>query len=188
MNGITKFFTDRHFTGLVWLIIRLLLAYEWITAGWEKINSPAWVGAQVPAGIHGFLTGAVGKTGGAHPTVFTWYGNFLKNVALPNEHLFSYMVAGGELLIGLALLVGLFTKWAAFWGAFMNLNFLLAGTTSSNSYMLALEAGMLFAGLGVSFYGLDTFVLPVLRKALDRRPQPGTTPKPTLQQQPAPLA
>lgn len=166
MKGLIQQMKDRRVTGIFWLALRLLLAYEWITAGLEKVQSAAWTGDQVPAGIHGFLAGALAKTTGAHPAVFGWYGDFLQAVAIPNERLFSYLVAYGEVLVGIALLVGLFTKWAAFWGAVMNLNFILAGTTSSNGYMLALEATMLFAGLGVSFYGLDTFVLPYLRKLI----------------------
>ena len=67
---------------------------------------------------------------------------------------------------------------AAFWGAFMNLAFILAGSTSSNGYMLAAEAMMVFAGLGVSFYGLDTFVLPYLRKMLHMTPATKTSKTP----------
>src|SRR5215212_9689145 len=183
MNGLTQMIKGRQVTGIFWLALRLLLAYEWITAGLEKVQSAAWTGAQVPAGIHGFLAGALAKTTGAHPAVFGWYGDFLNSVAIPNERVFSYMVAYGEVLVGLALLVGLFTKWAAFWGAVMNLSFILAGSTSANGYMLAMEATMVFAGLGVSFYGLDTFVLPYLRKLIAAKvlhtapaPQPTFTP------------
>lgn len=91
------------------------------------------------------------------------------------------------MLVGTALLVGLFTKWAAFCGALMNLNFILAGSTSANGYMLAMEAALVFAGPGVSFYGLDTFILPYLRtliatKVLHRAttPSPIFTPAPQL--------
>jgi thiosulfate dehydrogenase [quinone] large subunit len=183
MEALKKMVTDRKYTGIAWLLIRLFIGYQWLNAGWEKINEAAWVGDKVPTGIHGFLAGALAKTTGAHPAVFGWYGDFLNSVAIPNERIFSYMVAYGELLVGLALLVGLFTKWAAFWGAVMNLSFILAGSTSANGYMLAMEVALLFAGLGVSFYGLDTFVLPYLRKLIAAKvlhtapaPQPTFTP------------
>ena len=180
MNALTKFTADRRLTGIVWLALRLLLAYEWLSAGLEKIQEAAWVGDKVPAGIHGFLAGAVGKATGAHPAVFGWYADFIKNVAMPNEHLFSYLVAYGEVLVGLALLLGIFTKWAAFWGGLMNLAFLLAGSTSANGYMLTMEVAMVFGGLGVSFYGLDTIVLPYLRKLLSERTHRAVRPTPTL--------
>jgi thiosulfate dehydrogenase [quinone] large subunit len=180
MNALSKFTADRRLTGIFWLALRLLLAYEWLSAGLEKIQEAAWVGDKVPAGIHGFLAGAVGKATGAHPAVFGWYADFIKNVAMPNEHLFSYLVAYGEVLVGLALLLGIFTKWAAFWGGLMNLAFLLAGSTSANGYMLTMEVAMVFGGLGVSFYGLDTIVLPYLRKLLSERTHRAVRPTPIL--------
>ena len=179
MDAFKKMLTDRRFTGIAWLLVRLAIGYEWITAGMEKVQSAAWVGDKVPTGIHGFLAGAVAKAGGEHPAVFGWYADFLKNFALPNEQVFSSMVAYGEVLIGVALILGLFTKWAAFWGAFMNLNFILAGSTSANGWMAVGEVALLFAGLGVSFYGLDTFVLPALRKLVVRRAAPALAPAPT---------
>jgi thiosulfate dehydrogenase [quinone] large subunit len=165
MNAF-KSLTDRRITGIAWLAIRLFIGYEWLSAGIEKLQSGAWIGPQAPSGIHGFLAGILTKTGGAHPSVYDWYGSFIKNIAIPNEQLFGYLVCGGEILIGAALIVGIFTKWAAFWGAFMNLAFILAGSTSSNGYMAVGEVAMVFAGLGVSFYGLDTFVLPFLRRVI----------------------
>src|SRR5689334_20825603 len=103
MEALKKMITDRRFTGIAWLLVRLAIGYEWITAGLEKVQSAAWVGDKVPTGIHGFLAGAVAKAGGEHPAVFGWYADFLKNVAMPNERVFSYMVAYGEVLIGIAL-------------------------------------------------------------------------------------
>ncbi len=188
MDTLKKIFTQRNFTGLPWLLIRLFVGYEWVTAGWEKLNSSAWVGDKVPSGIHGFLTGALTKTSGAHPTVFGWYGDFINNVALPNEVALSYMVAFGETLVGVALIIGLFSKWAAFWGLTMNLAFYLAGSTSSNGYMMVAEMAMLFGGLGVSFYGLDTYVLPFLKKEVLHLLHKDTAPTPVLNPQPQPVS
>jgi thiosulfate dehydrogenase [quinone] large subunit len=188
MDTFKKMFTDRKFTGLPWLLIRLFIGYQWLTAGGEKVNEAAGGGGDVPKGIHGFLAGALAKTGGEHPAVFGWYGDFIKNVAMPNEALLSYMVAYGELLVGIALIIGLFSKWAAFWGLTMNLAFYLAGSTSSNGYMMVAEMAMLFGGLGVSFYGLDTIVLPYLKKQILHLAHRDITPTPTLRPEPRPVA
>jgi thiosulfate dehydrogenase [quinone] large subunit len=185
MNAL-KSLTDRRLTGIVWLVVRLFIGYEFLTAGIEKLQSGAWIGPTAPAGIHGFLAGVLAKVGGAHPAVYDWYGSFIKSVAIPNEQLFGYLVCAGEILVGAALIVGIFTKWAAFWGAVMNLAFILAGSTSSNGYMVVAEVAMVFAGLGVSFYGLDTFVLPYLRKLLATWLH--TTHQPTPQTKDGPLA
>ena len=45
---------------------------------------------------------------------------------------FGVLVAYGEVIVGIALLVGAFTGVAAFFGALMNWNFMLAGTASTN--------------------------------------------------------
>ena len=168
MDALNKMINNPKITGIPWLLLRLFIGYAWVEAGMHKVGAAAWTGDKAPGAIHGFLSGAAAKATGDHPAVFAWLADFINNVALPNERLFSYMVAYGEVLVGLALILGLFTKWAAFWGALMNLSFILAGSTSSNGYMLTSEVAMLFGGKGVSYYGLDTFVLPFLKKQAQR--------------------
>ena len=51
-------FSDKR-SAWLWLVIRLYLGYEWLMAGWEKMQSPAWVGDQAGAGLSGFLGGAL---------------------------------------------------------------------------------------------------------------------------------
>ena len=64
--------------------------------------------------------------------VTSWYAWFLENTVLPNAKVFGFMVAYGELLVGLGLVVGLLTGIAAFFGGLMNVSFLFAGTVSTN--------------------------------------------------------
>jgi thiosulfate dehydrogenase [quinone] large subunit len=105
----------------VWLLARLYVGYEWFMAGWEKAHSAAWVGSAAGTGVKGFLLGALAKTGGPHPDVTGWYAWFIQHVALPHAVLFSYIVTYGELAVGIALILGLLTGVAAFFGAFMNM-------------------------------------------------------------------
>lgn len=153
----------------LWTIVRIYLGYQWISAGWEKITNPQWVGGQVPAGISGFLNGAVAKAGGAHPAVQGWYADFLKNFAVPNAGLFSYLVAFGEFAVGLGLILGTLTTIALIAGAFMNLNYLLAGTTSTNPNDFAIAMILLFAGAYAYTIGLDYFILPAWRKRFGKK-------------------
>lgn len=67
-----------------------------------------------------------------------------------------------ELLIGVALIVGLFTGLAAFGGALLNFNFLLAGTASTNPVLFILAIALILAWKVAGHYGLDRFVLPAL--------------------------
>src|SRR5437899_9315677 len=162
----------------LWLIVRLYVGYEWITAGLEKLTGYSftldssfgkatgfgpWVfGAHDGAAIKGFVNGALAQTGGAHPAVQGWYGAFLQNVVLPNATVFAYMVTFGEILIGLGLIFGCLTGIAAFFGVFMNLNFLLAGAVSINPVIGTLALFLILAWRVAGFYGLDSYVLPLI--------------------------
>lgn len=146
----------------VWLVLRLYVGYEWITAGWEKFTGTGWVGAQAGTALTGFLNGALQKVGGAHPDVSGWYGAFLANVALPHAALLSYVVTCGELLVGIGLILGAFTGIAAFFGAFMNLNYLFAGTVSINPLLLLIELFLILAWRNAGWLGIDQWLLPHL--------------------------
>jgi thiosulfate dehydrogenase [quinone] large subunit len=143
----------------LWLVIRLYVGYEWLMAGWEKAHSAAWVGSSAGVAVKGFLMGALAKTSGPHPDVTGWYAWFIQHVALPNAVLFSYIVTYGELVVGLALILGLLTGVAAFFGGFMNVNYLLAGTVSINPILLVLEFVLLLAWRTAGFVGVDYWIL-----------------------------
>lgn len=148
--------------GWVWLLLRLYVGYEWLHAGWGKVTSAAWTGAQAGTAIQGFFAGALQKTAGAHPDVSSWYGYFLSNVAAHHAILLSYLVAYGELAVGLGLIVGAFTGIAAFFGAFMNLNYLFAGTLSTNPLLLFIQLFLILAWRNAGWFGLDRWLLPWL--------------------------
>jgi thiosulfate dehydrogenase [quinone] large subunit len=154
------------FARWVLTVIRVYVGWQWLNAGLEKIGSTAWIGAKAPAGILGFLKHAVSLTGGAHPSVQGWYGNFLNGFVIPGAGFFTYLIAFGEFLVGIALITGCFTTFAALMGAIMNTAYLLAGTTSTNPNLLVLEAFILVAGFNAARYGLDYWVIPWFRKAL----------------------
>jgi uncharacterized membrane protein YphA (DoxX/SURF4 family) len=92
-----------------WLLVRLYVGWEWLVAGWAKVGSDAWTGAGAGTALTGFLNGALAKTVGAHPDVQSWYAWFIKAAVLAHPVVWSYVVAWGELLVGIALIVGIFT-------------------------------------------------------------------------------
>lgn len=147
---------------ILWLLIRIYVGWEWLSAGYEKVTSSAWVGGQAGTALHGFLMGALAKSGGAHPDVSGWYGGFLQGFVIPNQVFFSYLVTYGELLVGIALIIGAFTGIAAFSGAFMNMNYLMAGTVSTNPVLFLLELFLILAWRVAGWWGLDRFLLPLL--------------------------
>ena len=160
--NITRFlFADTRMAPL-WTLARLYVGYEWLMAGWGKLTNPAgvWVGDKAGTVITGFLKGALAKTSGDHPDVQGFYAWFIQHVALPNAALFSVLVTFGEIAVGLALIVGLLTGIAAFFGGFMSANFLLAGTVSTNPVLFILATLLVLGWRVAGYWGLDRWVLP----------------------------
>ncbi|WP_055109775.1 DoxX family membrane protein [Paenibacillus ihumii] len=160
-NPLSNFLFNNTRSALLWLVIRLYLGYAWLSAGWSKVTSDQWVGSNAGAGLTGFVKGAVGKAAEGKD-VTGWYASFLENMVLPNATLFSYLVAFGELLVGLGLILGLLTGIAAFFGAFMNASFLFAGTLSTNPLLFILATWIVLAWKVAGWYGLDRWALPLL--------------------------
>ena len=162
-----KLFKNKYFS-ILWTALRIWLGYQWISSGWEKVTGSGWVGSTAGVGITGFLKGALAKTGGAHPAVQGWYGSFVKNVALPNAIVFSYIIAFGELLVGISLILGALTVVGLIAGAVMNLNYMLAGSTSTNPNMYTIAFILLLVGANAYIIGLDYFLLPFLKKTFHK--------------------
>jgi thiosulfate dehydrogenase (quinone) large subunit len=160
---VAKFlFADTRMAWL-WIIVRLYVGYQWLTAGTEKWAEGGWVfSAHDGDGLKSFVTGALAKAGGAHPSVQGWYGAFLQHFVLPNVTVFGYVVTFGEILVGVGLIVGCLTGIAAFFGLFMNLNFLMAGTVSVNPILGVLALFLVLAWRIAGYYGVDRYLLPVL--------------------------
>ncbi|MED3553404.1 DoxX family membrane protein [Cytobacillus praedii] len=146
-------------------IIRLYVGYSWITAGYGKITEGF--------NAAGFLQGAVANASGDHPAVQAWWASFLEGIAIPNAGLFSFLVAWGELLVGLGLILGCLTTAAAFFGILMNFSFLFSGTVSTNAQMVLLTIFILIAGFNAGKFGLDRFVIPFVRKLTKGKFSPG---------------
>ena len=163
-----NFFTANTASAPLWFVVRLYLGYEWVMAGYEKLINPAWFGNSAGAALNGFVQGALGKTGGLHPDVQSWYASFLQSTVMPNLVAWSNAITIGEILVGVGLIVGLFTATAAFFGFVMNINFLLAGTVSVNPIWLLLALGIMLAHRVAGHWGLDHFMMPYLKRHCPR--------------------
>ena len=109
----------------VWFILalRLMMGLAFLQSGLDKVLSGSF-----SAG--GYLTQGVPNNGSPVADLFVamgntpWFVDFV-NVAVPWD----------ELLIGLGLLVGAFTRLAALWGAFMMLLFYLGNWDVAHGYI-----------------------------------------------------
>ena len=167
--------------GLLWLPLRIWLGYQWFVAGSHKISNPAWV--VTGDALKGFWTNAVKVSAetGKGPITFDWYRSFLQFM-LDNQAYtwFAKLVAYGELLIGIALILGIFTGIAAFFGGFMNFNFMLAGSASTNPLLFVIAVSLIMAWKVAGYFGADYFLLRFLGTPWHGKPVTETAPAPTI--------
>jgi thiosulfate dehydrogenase [quinone] large subunit len=147
---------------VIWLVARLWLGYEWLVAGWGKVTEDAWM--RGGAALQGFATGAIeGGTQGDHPAVaYGWYVMFLEWIRDSAHTWMAPMVAVGEVVIGVALLLGAFTGIAAFLGVVLNFSFIFAGSAGVNPAFLVVGLLLILAWRNAGWYGLDRWLLPML--------------------------
>jgi thiosulfate dehydrogenase [quinone] large subunit len=142
----------------VWLPIRLFLAYQWLNSGFGKLTNPGWM--ETGASLQGYWTNAL-RVDPRPVITYDWYRSFIQLLVDTNAHVwFSKIVVFGELAVGLGLLLGAFTGIAAFGGTLLNINFLLAGTTSTNPVLYTLAIVLMLSWKVCGYYGLDRFLLP----------------------------
>ncbi|MCC6805733.1 MAG: DoxX family membrane protein [Anaerolineae bacterium] len=147
---------------VVWTVVRVLIGYSWLSAGWGKVNNPAWM--ETGAALQGYWTSAVAIPEAGRPAItFDWYRTFLQGMLDSGSYVwFAKLVAVGELLVGVALIIGAFVGIAAFFGAFMNWNYIMAGSASTNPLLLIGAIVLILAWKTAGYYGLDYFLLPRL--------------------------
>lgn len=150
--------------GLFWLPIRLFVGFAWIEAGWHKFSDPTGAWLQGGSALRKFWEAAVAMPeGGRPPITYEWYRGFVQFL-LDGHHetWFAYVITFGELAVGLGLILGALTGFAAFFGALMNMSFLLAGSASSNPVLFTMAVGLMLAWRVAGYYGLDRYLLPAL--------------------------
>lgn len=151
----------------LWFIVRLYVGYAWFDAGLHKIMD---TGAKTNyiidgAGILAFWQRiAAIPAAPARPVItYDWYRNFIQFMIDNHwEGFFGKLIAFGETAVGIALILGAFTGLAAVGGAFMNLNFMLAGSASTNPVLLLLGFLLVLAWKTAGYIGLDRWLLPLL--------------------------
>jgi thiosulfate dehydrogenase (quinone) large subunit len=147
---------------LIWLAVRLWLGYQWINAGYQKIwgseKAAFWFGGGI--GVKGFATaGIAGSAAGKGGASYGWWAGFLHNFVIPNASWIAKFIALGELAIGVALVLGLFTGFAALCGLALNLVYMFTGSAGVNPAYAILEVSLILAWRNAGLIGLDNFAL-----------------------------
>ena len=135
--------------------LRFLMGWIFLQAGLDKLATEGWTATGYLANavspenpFHGFFTGMAGS--GFVDALNLW----------------------GQILIGIALILGLFTRWTAFWGALMMILYWMVSLQGGLGDFLPLEHGyvvddhlvyaVLLFGLGAfgagRIFGLDAII------------------------------
>ena len=160
---VRRMFTDTRVWSWVWAAVRVYVGYEWLMAGWEKVTSPAWVSGGTA--IRGYWEKAVliPAAPARAPISYDWFRSFLQFLMDINaQDWFGKLIAYGELLVGIGLILGAFVGIAAFFGAFMNMNFMLAGSASTNPVLFLLSILLILAWKTAGYWGADRWLLPLV--------------------------
>jgi thiosulfate dehydrogenase [quinone] large subunit len=159
---LQKLFTSTRWAW-VWLPLRLYLGWIWFCAGWERISDLAWM--QTGEAVQKYwLSVLANSTDSPSYIVNTeWYRNFVR-LLLEGGHYawFGRLIVFTEIAIGILLLLGAFTGIAAAIAAFLNWNFIMAGTASANGWLLPLALLLVLGWQVAGNVGLDYWLLPFL--------------------------
>lgn len=173
----------------IWLAVRIWVGWEWLQAGWGKVfggnitwrfwdwGDPefsltgdaniGWVRDAAERGVGdnvaGFAAGAIEASEGPHPDVaFSWYVNFLEWIRDTAHPVIGPAVAVGEVILGVALILGAFVGIVAFFGSALNFSFVFAGSAGVNPAMILLSGLLILAWRNAGWIGLDRWLLPAL--------------------------
>ena len=130
---IAQFLFQNSKASVIWLVVRLYLGLRVARGRLAQVHRPGLDGAPARASSASGR-GPSGTRRTASPIiVYGWYRNFIQFLVDSGAHpWFAKVIVFGELAVGLGLLVGALVGVAAFFGALMNMSFLMAGTVSTN--------------------------------------------------------
>ncbi|MGH9047201.1 MAG: DoxX family protein, partial [Acidimicrobiales bacterium] len=130
-------------SGWALLPLRAFLGFTFCFAGLQKLANPNFFNASDPAGIYQQLI-ASDRTSPLHPVL---------------EHILSfstpigYLIALGELAVGIGVLLGLWTRIAAAGGAILSLILFLAVSYHSSPYYTGADIVFFFAWMPMVLAG-----------------------------------
>lgn len=106
------------------LLLRLSISYIWLTAGISKLFNSQFINT-FPNTLIGFAKG----------THFSFYAGFLKQYIMPHSYVFAQLTIWGEILTGIAFLLGFPLSIAVISGILMNVNYYLVANTIPSQFL-----------------------------------------------------
>lgn len=157
-----------HKTQSLWIILlRIYVGVLWLLEGLNKVKEGWLIPGNIKivytaAGSGASQTASIGPAPilTQPPAIYQW---FMDTVVTPNAMLFQSSVVIMEILIGLALIAGLFTFLASLASIGLAANFILSAMAGYDILWFVFAAIALMGGSGRSF-GLDHYVIPWIKK------------------------
>ena len=116
--AFTRFLFGNSRAGLFWLPIRLFLGFSWLEAGYHKFADGGWIdGGAVAAGLLGARRGDPRDTGAPRSPTTGIAPSSRRCIDNGAESWMGWVITFGEMAVGIGLIIGLLTGFAAFFGA-----------------------------------------------------------------------
>lgn len=154
----------------LWLVLRLYLGLQWLDAGWHKVTSDGWTDGGTA--LQGYWERAVQVPAppAQAPITYDWYRAGIQFMLDHEWYVwFAKLIAVGEVLVGIGLIVGIFVGLAAAGGLMMNTAFMLAGSASTNPVLGAISILIILGWKVAGHWGLDRYLLPIFGTPWGRR-------------------
>jgi thiosulfate dehydrogenase (quinone) large subunit len=90
-------------------------------------------------------------------------GRLPSQLLIPNAEWIAKLISIAEFVIGMLLIVGLFTGLAAAGGVILNMTYMLSGTAGVNPVYAFAGVFLILAWRNAGYLGLDRFVFPWIR-------------------------
>jgi thiosulfate dehydrogenase [quinone] large subunit len=124
---------EKLFPSLI-VLMRVLFGLGWMLAGVTKITEKSWF-KEPGLFLTNYLLNSLQSS-----TVPTFYKAFIENIALEHTLLLNYVIPIAQIIIGIFLIVGLFTIPSILTCLFMHINFILSGNMNVTSLILYTSA------------------------------------------------
>jgi len=138
-----------HMPGVALLVARLYVGYWFLMTGIAKLQRGFLQGGVLLPQLKRFAEG----------TPHAWYKEWLATVVIPHEHVFAILTSVGETLAGVALILGVMTRFSAGAGIFMVANYLFAkgwsNPAASHDKDFILILLVVLIGAAGDYWGID---------------------------------
>ncbi|HEX5164013.1 MAG TPA: DoxX family protein [Thermomicrobiales bacterium] len=147
----------------LWLVARVYLGWLWLDAGRQKLAEDGWMDGGLA--LRGIWERSIQTPEQEQaPLAYSWYHDMLQFMLDHKWYVWAGpLVAVGETLLGIALILGFFTGLTAFLGSLLNAGIVLTGA-AANPFFFVLAIALMLAWRTAGLIGLDRWVLPLSGK------------------------